>query len=426
MDKIKSIWVLLSDDATLCCNEPKRLASAKKDFMSLELLTKIAERVVKQSWNCTIIGNATGIPKAYQTLSDKMGAIIVLPAEYKGTISNKHTTVVFELSQIGLAAKHSSASRAILRVQRSHLSELSEMVLTLLHHFPDVSIKHPEVLSYDDQDMATYKDHLFEIGRWLLSKKNSWSNYRVDCLTDGFHLDTFAECGAGIKSLAVGPTGKLHICPATVCESTSACGHIIADVELPNRHLLTREYSVPCGKCNALHCSRCVYLNKRGTFEFGVPPKNICQLANFELEVQAWFSQEAIKMDLWKQSYNIPQSPLVYDPYELVKVEETPPIVDSWRRLVRFDGHLENLQTPMMLDIIHRLQGWCQALEACAEAGYIPSIELMEQDVLDSLRRRTIEQYRDMSFQKDCPTIREIELLMCSVVLKSGNLLRNA
>ncbi len=166
MDKLKSIWLLLSLDAVLCCNESSRPANAGKDIMPFDLFAKIAKRATEQSWTCTILGNRNGIPKSYQALSNEMKARIILPAEYEGTAPSENTTIVFESNQVGSAAKHPSVSRAILRIQRSHLQDLSEIVLNLLHYFADVSIRHPELLLYTDQDMATYKDQLFEICLW--------------------------------------------------------------------------------------------------------------------------------------------------------------------------------------------------------------------------------------------------------------------
>jgi CXXX repeat peptide maturase len=418
MDKVKSIWLLLSPDAVPCCNEPCQPANVGDELMPLDMFAKIVQLVKTNSWFCTVLGSRSRIPKAYQKLCNEIEARIILPANYKGAIFSKRTTLVFESDQMELMTSYPSVSQAILRMHREHLPHQSEKILFMLEHFSDISIRHPELLSYREQDMTTYRDQLFEVGQRLLDKKKMWLSYCVDRLTDSFKLNVANECGAGIESLAVGPTGELYLCPAAAKDGGISCGHILGGLKIPNRHLLTREYSVPCGKCNALHCSRCIFLNKRSTFEFCVPPKNVCRIAHLELEMQAWFAREAIKKNLWSESYNVPAPPVVYDPYELVKVEEEPPAVQSWRRLVKFDGHVENLQPAMMLDIIHGLQGWCQALTACVESGYIPSVELIERDKLASIRRRTIEQYRDMVFKKGCPTVRQIELLMCSMIQK--------
>jgi CXXX repeat peptide maturase len=419
MEAVKSLWVLLSQDSVQYCNESSKPDSTSKDFMSQELFSKIVRLAEANSWSCTVLCNSYGFPKDYDALCSGINFEIVLPATYVGNARNEHTTVVFESSQTELFQKHKGVPKAILRLQRKHLPLLSEMVLALLNHFNDISIRHPELLSYDDEDMTTYTKQLFEIGRSLLDKKEQWSLYRVDCLTDRFHLDSVNTCGAGVTRLAVGPDGKLYICPAAARSGWYSCGHILENVEIPNRYLLTRKYSVTCGKCEALHCVWCVYMNKLGTLEFCVPPRNVCRLAHFEQEVQAWLAQELIEKGLWNQSLIVPAQPKVYDPYELVKAEDEPPLADSWRRLVKFDGLPQNLRPAMMLDIIHGLQGWLEALVACAEAGYVPSVEVLQQDVLSSLRRRTIEQYRDVIFQEGCPSVREIELLMRGAVEKA-------
>jgi len=421
MERIKSIWLLLSTDAVLCCNESSQPSNIVSDLMSLELFTKIISLAKEKSWACTVLGNKNEIPGAYRKFCQETNVTVILPANYKGSIPGKHTVIVFEPGQTESAAKYSSVSQAILRIRRDDLPKLSQMVLALLDRFTDISIKHPELLSYNDEDMITYKNQLLEISMELLGKKESWCNYRVDCLTDRFQSDDIVECGAGVAKIAVGPTGELYLCPAAARNAESPCGHILGDVEIPNRHLLTREYSVLCDKCDALHCRRCVYLNRCSTFEFCVPSRNMCRLAHFELEIQAWLAQEAIKKNLWDESSNIPASPAIYDPYELVKAEKSPPIAHSWRRLVTFEGHPENLQPSMMLDIIHHLQGWYDALTTCAQAGLAPAVQLMESDKLASLRRRTIEQYRDVIFQEGCPTVRQIELLMCKAVQENSS-----
>jgi len=423
MDKIKSIWVLLSEDAVQCCNENSTSLEHGKNLMSLELFAKIADHVAENSWKCTVLCNSSGIPKEYLKLCDTMQAQIVMPAEHKGVITDSaRTTLVFDSNQMDLTSQRPAASQAILRLRRDHISQLSEIVSALLDHFSNISIRHPDLLSYNDEDIVAYKDELLKIGLWLLNKKELWSRYRIDCLTDRFQLDAVNECGAGVKSIAVGPAGELYLCPACIHHKQSSYGHIMENLKIPNRQLLTREYSVPCGQCESLHCSRCVFSNKRSTFEFCVPARNVCRLTHFEMEAQSWLAQEAIKMGLWNEQYKLPNPPTVYDPYELTeKGEETLMVAASWRSLVKFNGRPKDLQPSTMLEIIHGLQGWCLALVKCAETGYAPSAKTIETDILASLRRNTIEQYRNTVFQEGCPTVHQVELSMCEAANKILN-----
>lgn len=418
MDKIKSVWIVMSHDAVACCNEQERLHN-NDTVMSLDLFARVIELCKKHSWNCTILCNKNGIQRDCLSICDNVKTRIILPAECKTNINHKNVTVVFESDQIDLPEQPASIPNAILRIKRSHLSELAKNTLAILENFTRVSFRHPQLLTYDDKDMIIYKNQLFEIGQWLLDMKSSWIDRHINCLTDSFLIDTSDECGAGIKSIAIGPNGELYLCPAAMYEGATAYGHILSGVDIPNRHLLNREYSAPCGKCDAMHCSRCIYLSKKSTFEYCVPSKNICKLAHFELEAQAWFANKAIEGGIWDQKFKYPKLPNICDPYELIRVEQSPPITDVWRRLVKFDMRPESLKSTMMLDIIHGLQGWYNALVSCSKAGSILSTNMIEDDLLASLRRHTIEQYRNVTFQEGCPTVHEIELLMCKMFLRN-------
>ena len=386
--------------------------------MSLQLFKKIVELAKQHSWTCEILNDDNGVPEAYQKIADEIGAKTVLPARSKDNVTKGKVAVVFESDEMNLIDKNSSVSEAILRIHREHLEQISEMAITLLKHSHVLSIRHPELLMYDREDITEYKNQLFKIGEYLLNRKEAWSECYIDCLTTPLTQNgRIGECGAGFRSITIAPNGQLYPCPAEMYSGRPACGHILDGLEIANRQLFTREYSVACSKCFASHCLRCVHLNKQGTLEFCVPSQNACLLANCELEVQAWLAEEISNRGFWDSDHYKPKPPKVCDPYELVKItEEGLPPAHSWRRLIVFDGQPENLQPSMMLDIMHELHGWSQALITSAESGYVPLPQVLEKDILSALRRQTIEKYRDTRFQKGCPTVYEMELAMCRAV----------
>src|SRR4030042_2489666 len=115
MNKVKAIWVLLSEDVVPCCNESRKIEKVSNGFISLGLFAEIMRCASEQSWTCTILCNKREIPNEYLNLCSEIDARIILPAEYEGNAFGKYTTIVFESSQIELVAKHPSVSRAILR-----------------------------------------------------------------------------------------------------------------------------------------------------------------------------------------------------------------------------------------------------------------------------------------------------------------------
>lgn len=380
--------------------------------MDPELLEKIASLVKRHNWSCDVLVDKKEINPNDLAICQDMKANIILPAESRICVDYEPATVVFELDSVNLEKCSLHARHAILRIKRNYISYLAETAKEILRRFSRVSFVHPELLYYEEQDFATYKKQLLEISKFILSVEDWCSRYDLNCLTGGFFTSAPQECGAGINKVAIGPSGGLYYCPAAERNKQVPFGHILEKWSVPNRHLFSRNYSVPCGRCEASHCMRCVHLNKSKTYEFCVPCKNMCLLSNHELEVQAWLSQEAIKLKRWPAGFSIVDPPLVYDPYQLVTLEKELPPNQAWRRLVKWTGDPGKLSSAMMLDIIHHLQGWCKAMTACAQTGILPTTNLLGNDSLSSLRRKAIEKYREVIFQKDFPTVRQIELLM--------------
>ncbi len=413
MDKIEKLWILLSNNAVCCCNEPwnNKEAAQKTSVMDDGLISEIVAKVSNQGWQCTIATDRNGIPEALRRQLDQIKHRIIVPADYDGEILET-INVVFDCEQACLGYGPGKG-KAILRVSQGDLRRLAKCVITLLNRYADVSIKHPDMLKYNQEDFELYKQQLHEVGEWLLSKGSSWSDFHVDVLMKRFALRGINECGAGDKSLAVGPDGSLYFCPAAFRSGYDPCGHISEGVDIANRQLFTREYALPCrDKCDALHCSRCVFWNKSTTLEFCVPAENVCKLAHVELEAQSWLGNEAVERKIWnEEEWEIPAAPVINDPFKLVKDEEHTP-EDVWKRLSIYTGRPEDLSPSMMLDIICNFKARLDAINSCLESGYIIPADLIMNNVLLFLHRKTVEKYKNVTFKEGCPTVFETEMLM--------------
>ena len=414
MDWVKSIWIVLADDAVPCCNEGELPTVSGPGLMDVEVLQKVVSKAKQGGWRCTILANRQGLPQPYARLFDQVQAEVVLPAAYDGPPLSLSTTFVFDSDEIEPDRTWAAGSRATLRVRRRDLPKLAGLVISLFGHFRSVSLRHPDLTVYTDDDLSTYRDELLQVGQWLLDHKADWRQWRLDCLTDRFSMEGNGECGAGDVRLAVSPRGELHLCPVAMRAGLPSYGNVHDEVHIPNRHLFARAYSQPCGSCQARHCLRCVYQNKLKTREFCVPARSVCQLAHHELEAQALLAQQAIAHGFWDEKLDAPERPVLYDPV-VSPEDEVTDFLDFARR---FTGRAKDLQPPLMLEMIHELQGHLQSLLDCREAGCVPSAKVYEQDPIMVARHLVFGACRDVVLGPGVPTVQEIMSLMREAVAR--------
>ncbi len=416
MDRVKKLWILLSDQAVRVCNEPFAEVAEEKatQVMDPGLLSEIVQLAGQSDIACTLLADRNGVPDALRPQLAALKHSVIVPMDRKTDGEAKNGGVVLDEEEASLGEERGPRA-AIWRSSKRNLGALADKVLELLRCHTGVSIRHPEVLTYTKEDFSLYKEQLYTIGEHLLSKGSSWLERRVDVLTGRIGLEDPNECGAGDGSLAVAPDGTLYICPAAFRTGWGPCGHILKGTKITNRQLFARHYALPCREdCDATHCSRCVYLNKRATLEFSVPAENTCRLAHVELDVQAWLASKAIEQGVWKNgSGKIPQRPFIDDPYQLVKADAVrDKAKEAWQRLSLFAGRREDLSAVMMLDIMRGLKARVEALRTGASSGFIVPADVIEDNVLLYLRRKTVERYKEVRLAEDVPTLYEIEMLL--------------
>lgn len=105
---------------------------------------------------------------------------------------------------------------------------------------------------------------------------------QFNLLTDRLFLTEMNNCNAGTESVTLTPDGKFYICPAFYYEGWESVGDLKDGLKIPNSHLLELEYAPICRICDAYHCTRCVYLNRKATLEMNTPGHKQCVMSHLE------------------------------------------------------------------------------------------------------------------------------------------------
>ena len=126
------------------------------------------------------------------------------------------------------------------------------------------------------------------------------------------------NCDAGIKHITFAPDGKFYLCPAFFSDNDYNIGDLVNGINIINQQLLTIEYSRICSICDAYHCKRCIYLNKKMTNEINIPSHEQCVTSHFEREASRKLWQDLKNSGLsFNNNSNIPEIDYL-DPFEII------------------------------------------------------------------------------------------------------------
>ncbi len=175
----------------------------------------------------------------------------------------------------------------ILRLGRRSLRRCSNLVESLFGKFRRLSIHLVDVEYFTPDDFAVYEKELRKMRTALVPFYRDGYPVEVNVLTDRIMLSAMRNCGAGVDHLTVAPNGKSYICPAFYHDDeNSHIGAFDDKKGLAVKRLVGAEFGrAPlCMRCDAFHCKRCIFLNKKTTLELNIPSEQQCTVAHLERE----------------------------------------------------------------------------------------------------------------------------------------------
>ena len=98
------------------------------------------------------------------------------------------------------------------------------------------------------------------------------------------------NCNAGWENITLAPDGKFYVCPAfyqsdsqtTIEDKALAIGDLQNGLDIKNPQLYKLSHAPLCRNCDAYQCKRCVWLNRKTTFEVNTPSHEQCVVAHLE------------------------------------------------------------------------------------------------------------------------------------------------
>ena len=224
-----------------------------------------------------------------------------LPNEYKNAIETiDHSKIVSSLCEdnelkvsanvvvfhgwTGLNSEKTENDK--YHVLRTTKTDLFDKYMLLKEVFSKVSrpnIVITDVESFSDDDFDRYKQTLGFLSEHIENLYVNGKALQLNLLTDRMMLKEMNNCGAGDTNITLAPNGKFYVCPAFYYENEADCvGDLENGLDIKNKQLYKLEYAPICRHCDAYHCKRCVWLNRKTTLEVNTPSREQCVMAHIE------------------------------------------------------------------------------------------------------------------------------------------------
>ncbi|MCH5310788.1 MAG: CXXX repeat peptide maturase [Prevotella sp.] len=224
-----------------------------------------------------------------------------LPLEYKEVIETiDHSNIISSLCEdkslvdeadvvifhdwIGLDYFTFEVDKAyVLRTTKADLFDRYLSLKCALAKVARLNVVITDVDSFSEADFETYKKVLQSLSGHIEKMYVEGKSPQLNLLTDRMMLEEMNNCGAGDTNITLAPNGKFYVCAAFYYENEAdSVGDLENGLDIKNKQLYKLEYAPICRHCDAYHCKRCVWLNRKLTLEVNTPSYEQCVMAHIE------------------------------------------------------------------------------------------------------------------------------------------------
>ncbi len=149
-----------------------------------------------------------------------------------------------------------------------------------------------DVETFSDADFELYKKILEDLSDEIQNLYSDGRFPQLNLLTDRVMLQTMNNCNAGSESITLAPDGRFYVCPAFYLADENedyglgkakfSVGDIEHGIDIKNPQLYKLSHAPLCRNCDAYQCKRCVWLNRKTTYEVNTPGHEQCVVAHLE------------------------------------------------------------------------------------------------------------------------------------------------
>ena len=291
---LQYLVILLDDTCVAYCHADNPLK--ERNLMPLETLKKGILFGMKQNLMIQYVFPDYTLPKEYVEVIESIDNVKIYPIGYKPVtgIEDGNDTDVEVANAI---PEKVEAKNLVLRLAFSEMLAKKDKIAKLFASGARINLCITDVEQFTDEQIEAYKQVLKEWNATLLNLYKQGRSPQFNLLTDRMMLDKMHNCEAGVSNITLAPNGKFYLCPAFYYDeqtkvdnqlnhhqptSDNAVGDLEKGLDIPNLQLLKLDHAPLCRNCDAYQCRRCLWLNRKLTWDNNTPSHQQCVMAHLE------------------------------------------------------------------------------------------------------------------------------------------------
>lgn len=296
---LKHLIIQLCDSAVSFCHY---LSGQRDKLIPLDTLEHGILWAIKQCIDIQVLYPKYKLPKEYVDFFEKHQITKITPegcTDADVIILNGWNSVSELTSVIKSPVVLQSTYREFIKKHRQLIENL--------YKFTRLNIIFLDVNNFFDSSISEYEDTLNTLSNCILELYRSGYDTQLNLITDRMMLSGMNNCNAGIETVALAPDGKFYPCPAFYLNNSDSIGNLTEGLKVHNQKLYKLENAPICRICDAFHCKRCIWLNKKMTLEINTPSHQQCVMAHVERKVAKRLLDRIREFGDFAQDVRIPE-----------------------------------------------------------------------------------------------------------------------
>lgn len=312
---LKYLIVQLDDTSVSFCHYPN--SKTERKLIPFQKLKEAILWSMKENLTLQFLYPDYPLPEEYtKEIAKTFHADIVSEGNQDSELVKRADVVVFDSFSKISTFEFKSNCAYVVRTNFDSLFENQDLLFEMLQKADRINVILTDIENFNSDREKKYSEFLSLLSDAVFEEFKKTHSVQINLLTDRIMLDSMNNCNAGAETITLSPEGKFYICPGFIGDE-DCVGDLNSGLNIKNKQLFTLKYAPICRKCDAFQCKRCVWLNRKETFEVNTPSREQCVIAHLERNASRALLmrlQEGCKAMLDKEINQVDY----LDPFEIV------------------------------------------------------------------------------------------------------------